>query len=54
MEKDSVDSRKSIPCAADGGIAGALARALEERRKNMANSDGQLIEILFSNDLSKK
>jgi hypothetical protein len=26
-----------------GGIAGALARALEERRKNIVQSDGQLL-----------
>lgn len=34
--------RKSVPGTQDlGGIAGALARALEERRKNMNNSDGE-------------
>ncbi|VDM39119.1 unnamed protein product [Toxocara canis] len=42
VDKAAIESRKSTPNIADvGGIAGALARALEERRRNMHNSDGQ-------------
>uniref|UniRef100_A0A8R1XZS7 WH1 domain-containing protein n=1 Tax=Onchocerca volvulus TaxID=6282 RepID=A0A8R1XZS7_ONCVO len=40
VDKEEVENRKSIPNATDvAGIAGALARALEERRRNMRNSD---------------
>jgi hypothetical protein len=40
------ENRKSASNIADiGGIAGALARALEERRKNMTNSDGKPVII---------
>lgn len=44
VDKAEVEnSRKSI--TEMGGIAGALARALEERRKNMRNSDGMHIFV---------
>lgn len=44
VDKEEVENRKSISNVADVvGIAGALARALEERRRNMRNSDGFLI-----------
>ncbi|VDN07697.1 unnamed protein product [Thelazia callipaeda] len=40
VDKEEVENRKSVPNSADvAGIAGALARALEERRRNMRNSD---------------
>ena len=32
-----------------GGIAGALARALEERRKNMRDSDGEFLSVFVIN-----
>ena len=42
MDETETANRKSNPTIQDvGGIAGALARALEERRKNMMmHSDG--------------
>ncbi|CAG9539147.1 unnamed protein product [Cercopithifilaria johnstoni] len=40
VDKEEIENRKSIPNATDvAGIAGALARALEERRRNIRNSD---------------
>ncbi|MCP9266166.1 BMA-WSP-1 [Dirofilaria immitis] len=40
IDKEEIENRKSLPNATDvAGIAGALARALEERRRNMRNSD---------------
>jgi hypothetical protein len=40
VDANEADNRKSASNLQDmGGIAGALARALEERRKNLGNSD---------------
>ncbi|EJW72821.1 hypothetical protein WUBG_16272 [Wuchereria bancrofti] len=40
VDKEEIENRKSVPNSTDvAGIAGALARALEERRRNIRNSD---------------
>lgn len=51
VDKAAIENRKSTPNIADvGGIAGALARALEERRRNMHNSDDSEEEEAENND----
>lgn len=48
VDKAAIENRKSTPNITDvGGIAGALARALEERRRNMHNSDGENSLCIF-------
>ncbi len=47
VDKAVVENRKSTVAVNEmGGIAGALARALEERRKNMRDSEGTVILFL--------
>uniref|UniRef100_A0A915PHV9 WH1 domain-containing protein n=1 Tax=Setaria digitata TaxID=48799 RepID=A0A915PHV9_9BILA len=54
VDKEEIENRKSIPSTTDvAGIAGALARALEERRRNMRNSDDSESEEEANNNDSE-
>uniref|UniRef100_A0A914R858 WH2 domain-containing protein n=1 Tax=Parascaris equorum TaxID=6256 RepID=A0A914R858_PAREQ len=51
VDKVAIENRKSTPNITDvGGIAGALARALEERRRNMHNSDALVDGVRYESE----